>query len=461
MLTTIDSSELAPIRKFEDQYNAYIAIANFINSDQQIFALSGYAGTGKSFLTALVAQQLVESNWRVVLTAPTNKAVKSLKRFSQNLCSSIDAITLAKLLGVKPVIKQLPDGTEYEDFEPEFGEESKIFAYDVIIVDEASMVHEQYFNLLITELDKAAQNIFEQKQKKIIFVGDPAQLPPIGEEESIAFKKANAIAELKQIVRYDGAIIQAATHLRQSSYPNLKQFVDNKQIYEMQYTRWISSLIAAFNSDKAVINPNFVRLLTWRNKRAIHMNKVVRDSIHGSQSPEYIPGERIIANGTCTWEQNILLTNSEEAEIAKVEWSTAQLKKPTNGEPIELNFFWLTCLTEEGRNVKLRVLFEKDKAAFQRYLADYVKAVQDLSLFSKALDRGVRVSWKEFWKTKKSFHDINYCYALTVHKSQGSTFNNVFVDIPDICLNRKATERNKLLYVAVTRAAERVFLNSK
>ena len=448
MLTTINSEQIISIQKYEDQYNAYIAIANFIESDQQIFALSGYAGTGKTFLMALVAQQLKENGWRVALSAPTNKAVKTLKRFSQNLSSSLDALTLAKLLGVKPVIKQLEDGTEYEDFEPEFGEESKIIAYDVVIVDEASMVHEAYFQLLINELEKASQNIFEQKQKKIIFVGDPAQLPPVGEAESIAFKKADAIAELKKIVRYDGAIIKLATHIRENVYPNLSQFADNTQIYELKQARWLATGIAAFNSEKAIANPDFVRFLCYRNARVNYLNKTIRDAIRGSQSPEYVVGERIIANGTCLWDNVILLTNSEEAEILEIEWSTAQFQNPINGEIYDLKFFWLSCLTDQGRKVKLRVLFEQDKPRLQDYLNNYVKAIK----------AKIGVKWKEFWKIKKSFHDVNYCYALTIHKSQGSTFNNVFVDLPDIYRQSNAGERNKLLYVATTRASDRLFL---
>ena len=63
-----------------------------------------------------------------------------------------------------------------------------------------------------------------------------------------------------------------------------------------------------------------------------------------------------------------------------------------------------------------------------------------------------------FWDYKQLFHDVSYAYSLTVHKSQGSTFQDVFVDVPNLMLNRKVIERNQLYYVAFTRAAKRLFL---
>ena len=67
--------------------------------------------------------------------------------------------------------------------------------------------------------------------------------------------------------------------------------------------------------------------------------------------------------------------------------------------------------------------------------------------------------WREFWELKLLFHDVRYAYSLTIHKAQGSTFENVFVDVRDLYINRKTYERNQLLYVAVTRSAKRLFIH--
>jgi len=67
-------------------------------------------------------------------------------------------------------------------------------------------------------------------------------------------------------------------------------------------------------------------------------------------------------------------------------------------------------------------------------------------------------NWMAFWDLKQYFHDVDYAYSLTIHKSQGSTFQDVFVDVPSMLTNRNIIERNQLCYVAFTRAAKRLFL---
>jgi exodeoxyribonuclease-5 len=448
MLAKTKSKKVRELQKYQDQYNAFVAISNFIESDDKIFTLSGYAGTGKTYLIAFITQQLIQAGWRVGMSAPTNKAAKVLKGFSQRISSSLEAMTLARMLGVKPVIKQMPDGTQYEDFEPDPTQGSKIQSYDVVIVDEASMIHDLYFDMLTTQLDQASETIFKQKQKKIIFVGDPAQLPPVGEDESVVFKKADSTAHLKKIIRYDGNIIRLATHLRETRNPNIKKFVDNQQIYSLEKISWLRSGIAAFQNEEAFDNPDFARFLTWTNNRVNFINSQVREAIHGASAREYIIGERVIANKTCLDGQTILLNNSEEAEIVGIRTSIENLQDSVTGKITKLELFELTCFTDEDKTIKLRVLAENSKKPFQSYLTNYVKAI------------GARIggNWKEFWEIKKSYHDVNYCYALTVHKSQGSTFVNAFIDIPNIYQNRKMDERNKLLYVAATRASDRLFL---
>ena len=83
---------------------------------------------------------------------------------------------------------------------------------------------------------------------------------------------------------------------------------------------------------------------------------------------------------------------------------------------------------------------------------------------------GQRDLWEQYYDNRKSFAWVDYAYAMTVHKSQGSTFKNVFLDVGDILANRtenvinlygvnaRVREKNQLLYVAMTRAANRVFV---
>jgi superfamily I DNA/RNA helicase len=98
--------------------------------------------------------------------------------------------------------------------------------------------------------------------------------------------------------------------------------------------------------------------------------------------------------------------------------------------------------TEEGEYKILRVLHESGQEEFKAKLNFLAKEKR----------------WMEFWDMQQCFHDVDYAYSLTIHKSQGSTFQDVFVDVPSMLVNRNVVERNQLCYVAFTRAAKRLFL---
>jgi len=98
--------------------------------------------------------------------------------------------------------------------------------------------------------------------------------------------------------------------------------------------------------------------------------------------------------------------------------------------------------TEEWEYRTLRVLHESGQGEFQARLNFLAQERR----------------WMEFWDLQQQFHAVDYAYSLTIHKSQGSTFQDVFVDIPSMAANRNILERNQLCYVAFTRAAKRLFL---
>jgi ATP-dependent exoDNAse (exonuclease V) alpha subunit len=64
----------------------------------------------------------------------------------------------------------------------------------------------------------------------------------------------------------------------------------------------------------------------------------------------------------------------------------------------------------------------------------------------------------QFYKAKQHYADVNYAYAITCHKSQGSTYKNVYVDLADISGNDNVVERNRIIYTAITRASEKAVI---
>jgi exodeoxyribonuclease-5 len=145
-----------------------------------------------------------------------------------------------------------------------------------------------------------------------------------------------------------------------------------------------------------------------------------------------VPGERLIAVSPCLKEESIVLPTSGECEVLHI-------ARSREGEwPLWL----LEVETETGDDKTLRVLHESGQGEFKARLDFLAKEKR----------------WMEFWDLQQRFHSVDYAYSLTIHKSQGSTFQDVFVDVPSMLANRNVIERNQLCYVAFTRAAKRLFL---
>ena len=113
--------------------------------------------------------------------------------------------------------------------------------------------------------------------------------------------------------------------------------------------------------------------------------------------------------------------------------------------------YWMLDIEPRGfrKTGFLPVLKRKSVPKYHQILND---------LKSKALDVSEKKGWKPYYEFKESFVDISYTYAMTVHTSQGSTFDHTFVDMNDIQVCRNIEERTRLAYVAITRAAKTLHL---
>ncbi|NEQ97209.1 MAG: ATP-binding domain-containing protein, partial [Cyanothece sp. SIO2G6] len=277
------------------------------------------------------------------------------------------------------------------------------------------------------------------KRTQVLFVGDIAQLPPIGERESKTFSEIYDRSDLTQVVRYGGAIGVLAESIRNNlDNRYLPQFTTQMNgdrtegVTVAPRQQWEKLIIRAFQSTHYKDDPDYVRVLAYTNKRVNSLNQLIRHTIYGENTPRFVQGERLIANAPCFIKDNIVLQNSGECEVLEV----------TEGRDGEWAVWFLRVLTDEGHIRNLTVLHELSTDVFNQRLREYA---------------GLR-RWQEYWDLKTLFHNLSYAYCLTIHKSQGSTFQNVFVDIPNTLINRNVQERNQLLYVAVTRAAQRLFI---
>jgi len=395
----------------------------------RFFLLKGYAGTGKTFCI----QELVNSGFckpsEICFTAPTNKAVKVLRNYLDE--AGLEACvtkTIYSLLG----LSLQANGEVKELQKPE--EPVDLSRYKVIVVDEGSMVNRFLMD--------AINDAFGVWKVPFIFMGDPAQLPPVGEITSPIWKIENNYT-LTKVLRYGNSMLDLATEIRNvvdHPFPSIK-IVTNPPVYRVGKADWfneIESNIELFKTDQA-------KIISWRNVKVDEYNNYVRGLIFGrpeAKATFWLPTDKIVATSRCTdLDGNIILQTDETAEIVEV----VEGNHPLHGE---FEIFNILALDERERKITLRVL--TPSGAFR-----LSNRLNELSMEAKS---GKRYKWREFWELKEAFHEIRHSYAITSHRSQGSSYRKVFVDLEDLMLNRNKAEAFRSLYVSCTRQREELWI---
>lgn len=423
----------------DGQAIALQSILDFLKTREQwTFNLEGYAGTGKTFLIKLILDYCAKHGLKVILAAPTNKAAKVLSQISNK-----EAITIAKMLGIRPKIDK-KTGKEIYVPDPD-AKTPNLENYDLVILDEASMIGSELFKLISKQ--------FTLFGPKFLFLGDPAQLPPVNEKESPVFTQVEAQAKLTKVVRYGGAILNYATALRtEKKFVSVPNYADHKTLKVLDEHQFTQTLLSAFDSKEFLNNSDYCRVLAWTNKRVAQWNQRIRTWIFGNQAPRFVPGERLVATAACTRrvegvktiygdniQEMVILPASSEIFVMEA----AQKKGVVEYSPMkgDIFYYWeINAVDEEEKEKTFRVLAISEKERYQGMLKDFYQ----------------RRNWDCYWGLKRAFHPLQYAYALTVHRSQGSTFERVFLDLPNLLANYKSQERKQLLYTAATRASEQL-----
>ena len=419
------------------QQQALEKLKSFLRSNKSFFRLSGYAGTGKSFLICHLIEWLDEKDFEFAIAAPTNKAAKSLMQVGTSVGINIDVKTVAQLLGQQPEINEETGEEEFTSAgDAEFDD------YDVMIIDEFSMINRANFEEIVRAIATTINT-------KVIFVGDEAQLPPVKEQQPIVAisEYIDDTAVLNEVVRYEGEIAVVAEKIRQETeYPRRMypfQTSEDKTIVCQPRKEWLETVTEYFQSKKCKANPDYVRLLVWRNKTAGSANRYVRSRLWGKDAPIFVPGDRLIARkplfrirpgqkGKNKW--GILINNSEECSV--IEQPTI---KQLSFDKIAYQYRSVPVKTDAGFEVNLSVLTEQGERLRDEKIKDYVEKKQ----------------WSKYFDLSRTFDDITYAYSLTVHKAQGSSIDYVFLDTEDM---QGCPDLQKMLYTALTRAKTRVYI---
>lgn len=428
----------------------------FSTNDNELFVLKGYAGTGKTNLIAGITKALPSIKAKSVLLAPTGRAAKVLSNSSQKQANTIH----------KKIFQQ----NMSTDGNMMFSLAENMHTNTVFIVDEASMINVETESALYQNniLESLFEYVFSGTNCKLIFVGDTAQLPPVGSNESpaldIDFLKRNyhlAIFsyELTEVARQksESGILFNATKLRQSL--KLEQF----KIPKMELTTDVVNVEGAeledtINDAYSKYGAENVMIVTRSNKRANLFNQNVRNRIY------------LFEEDLCTGDKLMVVKNnyfwlSEEKKEAGfiANGDMLEIKRITHREKL-YGFNFTDCTLRFTDNDELPELSAKIITDSLYTDAPALNKDQQSLLFQEVMhDCGdITENWKRMLYLKKSpfFNalQVKFSYAVTCHKAQGGQWPCVFIDHGYLTDENLNSSLIRWLYTALTRATNQVYL---
>jgi ATP-dependent exoDNAse (exonuclease V) alpha subunit len=425
--------------------------------DEGMFLLQGYGGTGKSYLSnELISHLRAEYPFRsIAVTAPTHKALKVIRNF---VTEKVDYSTTHALLGLREFIDH--DGKQVFRQDKTLAK-IPIDDYRIVIVDEASMLDDYLFDLLVTYV--------ENDHKYVLFIGDPLQIPPVNHVSSMPFNKEVReqfnieTAVLRDIIRQKegNPIIELSMEIRKAISRPVCLVNHDSNINGLGGVRFVKydqkesfleeEIYPLFKSEIYKENPDYVKIIAWTNKTVDSYNREVRKRLFGEGVGKICKGDLLIANGPILEDKKVLVRNNEEMRV--LEYSLHENDSLVDGHPIKYYSAHVAMVDREEENL-INILHEDSDKEFNsilQLLADYAKTCKKGSFHAAS-------AWTDFYKLKQYFADIKYGYSQTTHKVQGSTYINAVVMEYDMSKNSNAYESNRILYTACTRPSDNLYV---
>ena len=450
----------APFKPNAQQVNALNEMDRFMKSNETSMTLSGYAGTGKTSLMEMIAQKGRKQYRPVVFCATTNKAAAVLnERVSK---AGFKAATLNKVFGISVEVDSKSNTYNARNLVNVL-KDADITPGTTVIIDEASMINEENYGIL--------NNIAKQNDLKIIYVGDSAQLAPVGEDKiSKVFRNGEGkVITLTQVERTDdNAILKEATELRNGNpLSGISSFNDKGEgvaYISPNHQDEINNIVAHYVKGLKH-NSNYFRILAFTNKAVSAYNNQVRELL-GYTSPIPQVGEPMTGYNNWGYEwktKSYRFINSESYKVSKVDKSHKITTNLNDGTAVTMEVIPLTLEDSLGNIDTFNFIDIKSnpsnlQAAIQ--LANEKKMLWAEAKHAVGKDAKAKIYQRinfidNFLFVNDNIEDsnhnllqaktIDFGYAMTVHKSQGSTFTNVLMD--DVDISRAGLNSNNAMEV--------------
>lgn len=425
-----------------DQKNAYEKVLEFLkNPNEDMMRISSPAGCGKTFLISYLVDKLFgklnkgiyPGVFNMAVTATTHKAVAAIaekldKYFEGFGGSPVIPCTVHSFLNLRVSVN--PKNQEENILCKKEPGKQDIRNY-LIIVDEASMISQELWKYMGSET----------KDCKWLFIGDKYQLAPVKDPVSNVYRFSIPEATLHTLVRNEGH------DYLQKVCQDLREGVINTSFKEIVPDGVDVIALKDDEEAKAYIDKTFAKeninacILGYTNKKIIQYNEYVRKLRNYKE--RYVPDMYLISNTYYKVQDNKIILNNELVHLEHVKEACLE-QKYSLGSRYGLKYVPIQLYGDEFYGHWFRAMADYN-------LTDYVLK----QLVKEAKETG---NWREYFFIKDNYLDLRPRDASTVHKAQGSTFDEVFVDMYDLGSCTSYSIASRLLYVAISRARKRVYL---
>ena len=460
------------------QQQVFDLIKEFLDNDVDIFILKGYAGTGKTTMIKFIVEYLLSQNKTFEIMAPTGRAAKVL-RSKMNHGHTIHSSIYSNRLECKEVENEDKSKKSFRFYFPLIETSSGV---DTVIVDECSMIsdvesHNEFYSFgsgrLLTDL---LNYIRYTGVKNLILIGDPAQLPPVGDARSRAFDedyltslnfKVQSV-QLTEVIRQaaDSPILKVATDIRDLLEKPLNErrrfTIDphDDDIINVPEVDLAKQYVDRFPIPQ--VNGGVV--ICFSNRQCYRNNIAIRDLLFPDNRGLTVVGDVLLINANNYSLLDFAVFNGDMAVVTNIGADESHRNIPVtiNNETrhITLTFRNVTLLFPNQEPQECLILVDLLDSE-ERDISIWQMRALYIDFCMRIKQRGLREGSEDFKKALLNDRYFNclkvkYAYSITCHKAQGGEWDTVFVDYTWRCgLNDDSL---RWCYTATTRARNRLLL---
>lgn len=442
----------------QEQAIALFSVFMTDRSEQAAMILRGSAGTGKTTLAAAIVKALAALKQKLILLAPTGRAAKVFSLYAAH-----PAYTIHRRIYRQKTAADLSS----------FNLNTNLNRDTLFIIDEASMISNQGYGESAFGsgclLDDLMQFVYNAQNCRVLFIGDRAQLPPVGESESPALS-ASVLrgygmkvyeCDLSQVLRQSEAsgILWNATRIRSLSgsfeYPRIKtsDFSDIQVVPGDELIETLASSYSRVGVDETMV-------VTRSNKRANIYNLGIRNTVLDREEELCRGDQLIIVKNNYFWAEKITADVNKMSFIANGDRAVVQRIRNVHAlygfrfAEVTMSFpdyddceLTATVLLDTLSSEAPALTHEQQEQLYNAVMEDYADVPQ------KA-ERVKKLKEDRYYNALQ----VKFAYAVTCHKAQGGQWAHIYLDQGYMTDDMLTPDYIHWLYTAFTRATEKLFL---